>query len=57
VPGDPALIALVNPRFALLSDVTAFASRWFGEPCSWSAVLTVAQTQGRARAPTQTRGR
>jgi ubiquinone/menaquinone biosynthesis C-methylase UbiE len=34
-PGGRALIALVNPRLALLSDVTAFGSRLLGEPFSW----------------------
>lgn len=34
-PGGRALIALVNPRFALLSGITALGSRWLGEPFYW----------------------
>jgi len=34
-PGGRALIALVNPRFALLSDATARGSRLLGEPFYW----------------------
>jgi ubiquinone/menaquinone biosynthesis C-methylase UbiE len=34
-PGGRALIALVNPRFALLSEVTALGSRLLGEPFYW----------------------
>jgi ubiquinone/menaquinone biosynthesis C-methylase UbiE len=34
-PRGRALIALVNPRFGLLSDVTAFGSRLLGEPFYW----------------------
>jgi hypothetical protein len=33
--GGRSLIALVNPRFALLSEVTAFGSRLLGEPFYW----------------------
>jgi ubiquinone/menaquinone biosynthesis C-methylase UbiE len=34
-PGGRALIALVNPRFALLSEITALGSRVLGEPFYW----------------------
>jgi ubiquinone/menaquinone biosynthesis C-methylase UbiE len=34
-PGGRALVALVNPRLELLSDVTALGSRLFGEPFYW----------------------
>lgn len=34
-PGGRVLIGLVNPRFALLSDVMALGSRLVGEPFYW----------------------
>jgi ubiquinone/menaquinone biosynthesis C-methylase UbiE len=39
-PGGRALIALVNPRAALLSDIAALGSRLLGEPFRWPTRMT-----------------